>query len=67
MTMKLTQIRTYWTAEEAESVISFLDELRDLLWTVYGHDIVEMHQAEFNGNAGVGPVEDGDFDDEINF
>ncbi len=32
---------TYWEAQEALSVITFLDELRDLLWASYGEEIME--------------------------
>lgn len=45
MTMKLTQLRTYWDADEADAIITFLDELREVLWTVYGEEIIERHQA----------------------
>ena len=45
MTMKVTRLTTYWDAEEALTVISFLDELRDLLWDTYGDHIVQ-HQQE---------------------
>lgn len=67
MTMKFTQLRTYWTTDEAECVISFLDELRDQLWTVYGDDIVAMYQAESNDSTVADPAEDNDFDNEIDF
>lgn len=45
MTMKITRLTTYWNAEEALTVISFLDELRDLLCDVYGDHMVQ-HQQE---------------------
>jgi hypothetical protein len=43
--MKLTQLRTYWDTDDAYTVIAFLDELRDVLWTVYGDEIIEHQQA----------------------
>ena len=73
MMMKITQLKTYWDAGEAHMVIEFLDELRDVLWAVYGQEIIAMH-VEDAGNenraAGVG-YDDGqtdlEFDDKIEF
>ena len=31
MSMKITRLTTYWTADEADTAISLLDELRDRL------------------------------------
>ncbi len=44
MTMNTIRLRTYWDADDAHLVISFLDELRDLLWESYGDEIKAMHQ-----------------------
>jgi len=48
MSMKITRLRTYWSADDAYLVISFLDELRDQLWESYGDDIcvAQWEQAE---------------------
>ena len=46
MTMKFTQLKTHWTAEDAHAVLSLLDELRDALWETYGADIIEQQQRE---------------------
>lgn len=51
MTMKLTYLKTYWNAAEAETVITFLDELKEVIWTVYGEHITEMHRAAENHAA----------------
>ena len=46
MSMKITRLRTYWSASEASSVIEFLDLLRDQLWDRYGEQITAMlHEA----------------------
>ncbi len=45
MTMKLTYLTTYWDAADAYAVITFLDELRDVLWATHGEQIVEMQRA----------------------
>ena len=44
--MQLSQLRTYWTADDAHLAISFLDELRDTLWATYGPEIIEQRQQE---------------------
>lgn len=45
MTMEITRIATYWTAAEADAVVAFLDELKDMLWQTYGDQITEMRRA----------------------
>lgn len=50
MSMKLSQLRTYWDADDAYLIISFLDELRDVLWATYGAEIIEQQQT--NPHAG---------------
>jgi len=47
--MKLTQLTTHWDAADAECVITFLDELREVLITAYGDEIAQMlKQARAN-------------------
>ena len=43
--MKTFKITTHWTAEEADCMLQFIDELKSLLWRHYGDEIVEMHKA----------------------
>ena len=45
MTVKITRVTTHWTADEADTVVAFLDELRDMLWESYGDQITEMRRA----------------------
>ena len=63
MTMKLSQIKTHWTADEAYLVISFLDELRDLVWESYGDEIIAAEQARVDEARQTDLV----FDDDIEF
>ena len=42
--MKLSYLKTHWTPEEAHTILSFLDELRDTLWQTYGSEIIEHYQ-----------------------
>lgn len=44
MPMKIMKLPVYWDAADAELVISFLDDLRDLLVDTYGDEIIDMHQ-----------------------
>ncbi len=48
MSMKLSQLRTYWDAEDAHLIISFLDELKEVLWDTYGNEIIEQQQENQN-------------------
>lgn len=67
MTMRLTQLTTYWDADDAHLVITFLDELRDVLWATYGEEIIEMRQTASESNQGDVESFDPDCDDEITF
>ena len=60
MTMRITRLTTYWNAEQAETVITFLDELKDLLWEVYGEEITDMRRRASESDTS-------DFDDDIDF
>ena len=63
MTMKLTQLKTYWDADDAFAVILLLDELRDVLWTAYGDEIIKLQLEKQNQDDQLDPG----FNDEIGF
>ena len=44
MSMKIMKLPAYWDAADAQLVISFLDDLRDLLVDTYADEIIDMHQ-----------------------
>jgi hypothetical protein len=44
MSMKMMKLPAYWDAADAQLVISFLDDLRDLLVDTYASEIINMHQ-----------------------
>ena len=68
MSLKIHRLRTHWQAADAELIIDFLDELRDLLCETYGEDIAEMHRAEARASPAVlDELGATDFDDEIEF
>ena len=64
MSLSITRLPTHWDADEAYTVIAFLDLLRDQLWETYGDDITTMlrdvtHHDERQIELA--------FDDELNF
>ncbi len=67
MSMKVTRLYIYWTAEEAHTVIEFLDILRDQLWEAYGDEIVDMlRDASANQTQHEDQVAF-EFDDDVDF
>ena len=50
MSMKIMKLPAYWDAADAHLVISFLDDLRDLLVDTYGDEIIDMHQQQLTEN-----------------
>ena len=67
MTMKVTRLTTYWSIDEAATVIDCLDRLRDALWETYGEQITRMHrEACDNRTQDISQCELG-FDDDIPF
>lgn len=68
MNMKFSHIKTHWTADEAHMMISFLADLKDMLWASYGEEIIEMHRSDPEyehklDNEGLDEGEVIDFDD----
>jgi len=67
MGMKITRLHTHWSAEEAHSVIEFLEVLRDQLWEIYGDTVVEMLREASANEAWQEAQVEIEFDDEIKF
>ena len=67
MTRKYTQIITHWDAEDAHLVISFLDNLKEALWAVYGQDIMDEHASRSQEHHQTDPLTDLEDDDIIPF
>lgn len=44
MTMKKVLFTTYWSPQEAQSILFFLDERRDTLLANYGNEIAEYYR-----------------------
>ena len=67
MTMNVTRLTTYWSIDEAATVIEFLDILRDALWETYGEQLTEMHREAYDNRfQDINQCELG-FDDDIPF
>ena len=63
--MKILKIPVWWTTEEAENILLFLDGLSNVIGQVYGEQIQQMHRArqqEQNER-----VQENDGNDEIPF
>ncbi len=63
--MKILNIPTFWTAEQAGTVYEFLGELQTTVWQAYREDIQRMHEEMRDDQASV--KVDTDFDDDIDF
>ena len=46
MSMKVTRLYTHRTPAEAQSIIEFLDLLRDQLWDIHGYQVVGLLHEE---------------------
>ena len=51
MSMKVIKLTVYWDAADAQLIISFIDELRELLVDTYGDEIVDMHRQLVRDNT----------------
>lgn len=67
MSMKITRLHTHWSADEAHTVIGFLDVLRDQLWEIYGDTVVDMLREASAEKAWQEAQVKCEFDDEIKF
>ena len=67
MSMKITRLHTHWSAEEAHTVIGFLQMLQDQLWEMYGDTVVDMLHEASAEKAWQETQVKFEFDDEIKF
>jgi hypothetical protein len=67
MSMKITRLHTHWSAEEAHTVIGFLQVLQDQLWEIYGDTVADMLHEASAEKAWQETQVKFEFDDEINF
>jgi hypothetical protein len=64
MSLSITRLPTHWNADEAYTVIAFLDLLRDQLWETYGDEITTMLRDATHQDKRQIELE---FDDDISF
>ena len=67
MTMNSTRLTTYWTIDDAATVIDFLDLLRDALWETYGDQITQMYREAYDNRFQDSNQCELVFDDDIPF
>jgi hypothetical protein len=65
--MDTTRLTTYWTADEAATIITFLDILRDALWETYGEQIATMLRDDYNDRIQDTNQYESEFNDDIPF
>ena len=66
MSLSITHLPTHWNADEAYTVVAFLDLLRDQLWETYGDDITAMMRDAANANRDERQIEI-TFDEDLDF
>ena len=67
MTMNSTRLTTYWSSDDAATVIDFLDLLRDALWETYGNQITQMYREAYDDRFQDPNQCELEFDDDIPF
>lgn len=67
MTRQFTQLITHWDADQALSVIQFLDELRDVLWLAYGDEILAKQVERNDRHDQHTSTEEWEIEDDIPF
>jgi hypothetical protein len=67
MTMNTTRLTTYWSTDEAATLIDFLDILREALWETYGEQITRMHREAYDDRIPDANQCEFEFNDDIPF
>ncbi len=61
-------ITAHWSAQEAQIIFEFLDDLKDAIWSVYETELIELYQAQCMHNPWDNKEQlDLDLDDDIPF
>lgn len=67
MPMKITRLLTHWDADEAHTIIEFLDRLRDELWETYGDDVIDLLRTASISHTTDNQQTQLPFDDDVEF
>lgn len=65
--MRLTQLTPHWEPDEALAMIQLLDQLKELLWSAYGEEIIRQEYADLDHHHFHEAQLALDFDDQIPF
>lgn len=65
--MDTTRLTTYWSVDEAATIITFLDILRDALWETYGEQITTMLRDDYDDRIRDTNQYESEFNDDIPF
>jgi hypothetical protein len=65
--MDTTRLNTYWNVDEAATIITFLDILRDALWETYGDQITNMLREDLGNRIRDTNQYEFEFNDDIPF
>jgi len=65
--MDTTRLNTYWSVDEAATIITFLDILRDALWETYGEQITTMLREDHDDRIRDTNQYEFEFNDDIPF
>ena len=57
MAIRFSQLSIVWGADEANTMLQLLDELRDALWETYGEQIVQLRRADQNRHPNSNPAQ----------
>jgi hypothetical protein len=65
MMLRFTHLPTHWTAEQASTIIDFLDAARDLIWETYKDQIIDMYLSDIDHPSA--STTESNLDDDIDF
>ncbi len=67
MPMKIARLTTHWDADQAHTILEFLDELRDQLCEIYGDEIIDLLRDGSINRIGDQQQTELPFNDDIEF
>jgi len=67
MPMKIARLTTHWDADQAHTILEFLDELRDQICEIYGDEIIDLLRDGSINRIGDQQQTELPFNDDIEF
>lgn len=65
--MKFVHLPRFWDTDQADTVIRFLDDLREALGEAYGEQITELEHQNLMGEQDQARQDELDFGEDIDF